>query len=273
MKASDYIANLLDNNYENFWLFKTGLGLALIEHDNIQFDIELQKLEALVEAVRSRVTPSNTPDEIFQVLTSYYFKDLDVRGNFDNYYETKNSFLHEVLERAKGIPISISVIFIEIAKQLGLDVYGINFPGHFLIGYNSNQGEIYLDPFHGGKQISIDNMKQILDQLYDGNLSFQKSFLTPASNLEILIRMLNNLRGIYLDQKNYRYLLEVLDCILLLMPNRGTEYKNRGLLHLQVENFQLAEEDLLRYLELVPSSEDSTQIEKLLIAIKEKISQ
>lgn len=270
MKASDYILEFARLADEEIPLFQAGLGISLIEYSDLRPEDELQKLESLVEAVRGRINSQHTPDEKFQILTHYYFKDLDFRGNDKSYYDPNNSFLNEVLERAVGIPITISVIFIEIAKRLGLNAYGINFPGHFLIGYQSSQGTIYLDPFNRGTQCDRHELQNILDQLYQDNTTFQESFLAPATSRNILVRMLYNLQAIYSDQHNYGSLLEVLNCLCVLLPESGQEFRNRGLLHMHLENYHLALKDFVRYTELSDIIDEKT--EKLIQLMKDKMS-
>ena len=272
MKASEYILNFATLADEEIPLFQAGLGFALIEYSDMRPEAELQKLESLVEAVRGRINSQHTIDERFHILTHYYFKDLDFRGNEKNYYEPNNSFLNEVLERAIGIPISLSVIFIEIAKRLDLNVYGVSFPGHFLIGYQSSQGIIYLDPFNGGKQCDRQELQNMLNQLYQDSITFQEKFLTPATNKNILVRMLYNLQSIYSKQQNYSYLLEVLNCLCILLPESAQELRNRGLLQMHLENHQLSLEDFVRYLELESSGITDDKIEKLIQLMGTKIS-
>jgi len=257
---SDY-APLLDAEIP---LFRAALGIALIEYPNMDWEKELRKVEALVRKASDRVASARSEEEAILLVNAYFFGDLGFRGNSDDYYNPRNSLLNEVLERRSGIPISISVIYLEVARGVGLNAFGVGFPGHFLVGYRLFGKCLYVDPFDAGRFLSRDDMQQILDRIYLGKVVFDESFLQPTNNRNILLRMLNNLKAIYLENRDHRKALEVLRCICAIDPRSAPDLRDRGLVSYQLGKYEDAVHDLSRYLAVSGDPPDGTAVREVL---------
>lgn len=268
MEARSVIANIAGLSDDEIPLFKTALGIALIEFPNLSLEEYEAKLAAIVEGARSRAEKAGSVKEKIMLLNKYLFEELGFKGNSEDYYNPSNSLLNQVIDRRTGIPITISVIYLESAWSLRIDAYGIGFPGHFIIGYNTGKEIYYIDPFNGGKHLDRKGMQRILDRIHDGRLLFEDSFLKPVSRRMILVRMLNNLRLIYLENKDLSKALQVLECICLLTPDSATEIRDKGVLNYQLQNYQEAAEDLSHYLTLSPHASDTLLIRQTLQHIK-----
>ena len=264
MNAQEFISKYTDLPDNSIPLFKASLGIALIEYPKLDIDEQIAKLEEVTEDAKTRVGSTGDEDEVINVLNTYLFDELGFKGNSVDYYNPHNSLLNDVLERRTGIPITISTIYLEVAWNLGLDVHGVGFPGHFLVGCKTRKETKYLDPFNGGRQLDKLGMIKILDRVYHGKLGFDESFLRPVSKRMILVRMLNNMRGNYLENGNLRRALDAINCITQLIPTSAPDMKDRGLLNYQLRNYDSALQDFSTYLKLVPDGEESDLIRKAL---------
>jgi regulator of sirC expression with transglutaminase-like and TPR domain len=199
-----------------------------------------------------------------EALNSYLFNDLKFRGNAEEYYDPRNSFLNEVLERRTGIPITISTVYLEVGWRLGLPLHGIGFPGHFLVKYLRAEGDIILDPFHRGAILTEAECQSRLDQVYTGQVQIQPDFLAAATKREILARILANLKGIYVAAKDYRRALAAVERILVTNPNLAPEIRDRGILRMQLSQAPQAIADLEWYVTTNPQAEDVEEVRKRL---------
>ena len=189
-------------------------------------------------------------------------------GNTEDYYEPDNSYLNQVLERCKGIPISLSVIYLEIAKRINFPMVGIAMPGHFLIRPDFEDAGIFIDVFHQGEILFEQDCQKLLQEIYQQPILLEPHFLAAVSNQQILTRMLTNLKFIYANRQQYRKALEVIELILLLFPNHPLEIRDRGLLYYQLDDRLRAVADLKLYLALLPSANDAGAIRELLQKIQ-----
>jgi regulator of sirC expression with transglutaminase-like and TPR domain len=252
-------------------LIEGALSISLIERPEMDIEEQCRKFEDLVSGAKDYVSSATSLEEMISLLNGYFFLKLGFRGNSEDYYNPNNSLIDVVMERKLGIPITISVIYIEVAKRLGINIFGVGFPGHFLLGYTSTEGVKYLDPFDGGRRLTDMDMQRILDRLYHEKLQIKPSFLQPLSNRTILVRMLNNLKYIYLENGQIRKALLVLQCITLLVPDSAQEVRDMGILNYNLRNYEDAIEDLSRYLSLSPNSDDADQMRGIIKHIRSVI--
>jgi len=241
-------------------LLRAALSIALIEYPDLDLDKEMSKISSLIDGIKRRIDSIDDTGETLRSINQYLFSKLGFKGNKDDYYNPRNSLLNEVLKRKTGLPITISSIYLEVGWNLGLDLHGIGFPGHFIIGCRVNEGIKYLDPFNSGRELTEKSMQKILDDIYQGRLILNDSFLKPLSKRMILVRMLNNLGGIYLENKELLKSLQVLKCICILTPDSAPDVRDMGLLNYQLGNYQEALEDLTKYLNLMPDATDADAI-------------
>jgi len=192
-------------------------------------------------------------------------------GNRDDYYDPKNSFLNQVIERKTGIPITLSVLYMEVAERVGLTVNGVGFPGHFMVTVRADGNEIVIDPFNSGDIKTVEDLAVMLQQMYGGKLGFRREFLAPVSKKQILTRMLTNLKAIYVKANDMVKTLGTLDRLLILDPASAADTRDRGVIYTRLECFGQAKDDFERYLELAPDADDATAVREQLIELAKQV--
>jgi len=260
-------AQLVTGPEEELDLGEAALLIAQEEHPELDVAAYLRRLDGLAAAVRARLPQAPEPTDIIHNLNILLFHEEGLTGNESEYYDPRNSFLNEVLDRKRGIPITLSVIYLEVGRRLGLPLAGVGFPGHFLVTYHGADGELILDPFAGGVTLSREELAQKLRRMYgDVNpfLAQIPQLLAPASKKEILLRMLRNLKGIYLQQNDFTRALAAIDRILLVAPDLALEVRDRGAVHQRLGHLQAALQDLRRYLQMAPNAEDAETVRTLI---------
>ena len=265
--ARERFTQLVSGPEEELDLAEAALLIAQEEHPELDVAAYLRRLDGLAAAVRARLPEAPEPTDIIHSLNIQLFGEEGLVGNESEYYDPRNSFLNEVLDRKRGIPITLSVIYLEVGRRLGLPLAGVGFPGHFLVKYSGADGELVLDPFAGGVTLSREELAQKLRRMYgDANpfLAQIPQLLAPASKKEILLRMLHNLKGIYLQQNDFTRALAAIDRILLVTPDLAMEVRDRGAVHQRLGHFQAALQDFRRYLQMVPNAEDAETVRTLI---------
>ena len=230
-----------------------------------QLDIrsELDSLEALAAKLRNRLPADFSVTHRLVALNNYLFRELGFSGNMDEYYDPRNSFLNDVLARKTGIPITLSIVYLEIGQRLGLKLKGVSFPGHFLVKVRVTGGELVLDPYAGGRSLSEEELRERLAQFTDKDTAQElalEDFLEPASPRQILARLLRNLKAIYLDAKDFDKALGVTNRLVILLPDVPEERRDRGLVFARLECPRAAQDDLSHYATARPQAEDAGQI-------------
>src|SRR5262245_37988397 len=188
-------------------------------------------------------------------LNDYLFDELQFVGNRDNYEDPRNSCLNEVLDRRTGIPITLSVVYMEVARRAGLQVEGINFPGHFLVRCPEQSGHLIIDPFHSGALLSEHKCRLLLQKHVGNEVAFSKSLLAPATREQIIVRMLLNLKRIYVNMRSFPQARDVTELLLAITPSALSELRDRGLLAYHLNDVTAALRDLQAYLRLTSMSE------------------
>ncbi len=223
----------------------------------------LEQLSEIAERARPLVDAARTPSAAVDALNHALFELERFRGNQDQYDDPRNSFLDEVLSRRRGLPITLSVLYVEIARQLGLEAYGIGFPGHFLakvVGVSDlAEREIIVDPFFG-KVLSLDDCAERVRAAAGDHVDLELDWLRPVSAVEIYVRMLNNLKMLYLRNGDGLGALGCFDRIVVLAPDAAYEFRDRGMLLERMECVNAAIDDYTRFLELSPMDESSPPI-------------
>ncbi len=237
-------------------------ALLVAAEENPQLDIRgyRQKLAALGDTLKRRLRPDIGPTESIMALNRYLFEELGYHGASENYYDPRNSFLNEVLDRRVGIPITLSILYIIVGRHIGLALDGVSFPGHFLVRCPVHDGTVVLDPFHKGISLGITDLQKLLAPLQSGTAPSRAevaAMLAPASKREILSRLLRNLRGIYLHFSQLPQALSATSRILTLVPDNAAEWRERAGLHLKLECFRAALADYRSYIALDPEAEDA----------------
>jgi regulator of sirC expression with transglutaminase-like and TPR domain len=260
----DLTAALVDaSNAPGTALAPAALVIARIECPRLDPEPYLARLDAMGDAARRAVERQasatgdwSTPCSV-RALNEYLFDDLQFTGNRDKYEDPRNSCLNEVLERRTGIPLTLAIVYMEVAHRAGLPVDGINFPGHFLVRCSgtASGSHLVIDPFHSGAVLSEHNCRLLLQKHVGKEVAFSRSLLAPATRTQILVRMLLNLKRIYVHMRSFPQAHDVTDMLLALSPSALSELRDRGLLAYQLNDVTSALRDLQSYLKLSSMSE------------------
>jgi regulator of sirC expression with transglutaminase-like and TPR domain len=273
--ARERFAQLISSADENIDLAEAALLIAQEEQPDLDVASYLRKLDELATAVRARLPESPTPADVITSMNIQLFREEGLRGNTTAYYEPANSFLNQVLDRKTGIPITLSVIYMEVGRRLGLPLVGVRFPGHFLVKYSGPDKDTILDPFLGGIEMSNEQLAQKLRAMYGEHNPFLAQIpqlLAPTSKKEILVRMLRNLKGVYMQQNDFRRALGVIDRILLISPDLPMEIRDRGAVYQRLGHLQAALQDFRRYLQLAPRAEDAEAVRTMIARMSAQLN-
>jgi regulator of sirC expression with transglutaminase-like and TPR domain len=256
-------------------LGRAALLIAKCEYPALDIEAYLQRFdqmaELLVKRLRTRTAqPSATI--IIELINELLYQEQAFRGNTANYYDPKNSFLNEVLDRRIGIPITLSVIYIEIARRLGLKIEGVGMPGHFLLKYQQDGRDFYIDAFNQGRQVSEQECEQMLANIYGEGVSWNSSYLRVVSKKEIVSRMLSNLKNIYVSGGDYARALTIIERLLLIKPDSLAELRDRGLINFRLERFSAALNDLETYLAQISEGPEADNVRQYLNRIKSRLA-
>jgi regulator of sirC expression with transglutaminase-like and TPR domain len=254
------IAELPDEHID---LAEAALWIAAEEQPGLDPALWLARLDEMAARLRPRL--ERVPDELGRVerLAGFLVDEVGLRGNAEDYYDPRNSLLNEVLARGLGIPITLALVYMEVGRRAGVPLDGVGFPGHFLLRH-SLCPRLLFDPFDGGRLLTEEDCRGMLDRLSGGTLAFDPRLLKPASPRHILIRMLNNLRRVYLHRGEFLRTIGALDRVLLLDPDDVGARRDRGLLSLRWGDPARGIADLECYLALEPEAPDHAAIEGLI---------
>ena len=254
-----------------FSLAEAALYIALEEYPDLEIQTYLQRLDTMAQEVFQQLPLEPYPLKILQAINHYLFETLGFQGNEQDYYDPRNSFLNEVLERRKGIPITLSLVYLEIAGRIGFPMTGINFPGHFLIRPEQEGMELWVDPFHRGEILFPEDCKSRLESIYQQPVALRAEFFEAIAPQQFLVRMLNNLKHIYLNQGDLLKSLAASERILLVDPDIVMEKRDRGILYYQLGRWVEARQDLEDYLAQIPQAQDRPLIHQLLDRITQNL--
>jgi regulator of sirC expression with transglutaminase-like and TPR domain len=249
---------------EQIDLARAALYIALEEEPTLDPEEYINALDVMAEEVMERLPDGRYPLRIIQTINEYLYKDLGFKGNQVDYYDPRNSFLNQVIERRTGIPISLSLVYLEIARRIDFPMLGVGMPGHFLIRPNIADTDIFVDAFNQGEILFSQDCFTKLTEIYGQPVPLRPEFLAPISPRKFLARMLSNLKIIYINQENVTGTLAAIERILLLYPDALSEMRDRGMIYYQLGRWTEARLDLENYLTNLPNSEDSGIIRKLL---------
>jgi regulator of sirC expression with transglutaminase-like and TPR domain len=244
------------------------LELASIEFPGQDFEPSLYRLDHFAEQVADGIPTSASPLEFIRATNRLLFDTLQFRGNESDYYDPRNSCLNAVLSRRLGIPISLSLVYMEIARRLDRPVSGVALPGHFIAVYNDGDSRYWIDPFNHGRILTLDDCRELVSATTGADLRQYPDALSPVGARQILVRMLQNLKSIYLKGRALDKARQVLDLLVLAKRDDAEEYRLRGLIHLQQLNHRSAKADLETFLKLAPASGDREQVQQQLLQIE-----
>jgi regulator of sirC expression with transglutaminase-like and TPR domain len=273
LKIRAQLIEMLGRDETRIELDRAALLIAAEEYPQLDVDYYIAQLDGFAEELRPRLpSPAGSLSDLRR-LRDYLFNDLGFRGNSGHYFDARNSFLNDVIDRRLGIPITLSVIFIEVGRRVGLELQGVGMPGHFIVKHLSEEGEVLFDPFNEGKELTADECRALIVEMYGGELIFHPSFLRAVSKQQIIVRMLQNLKGIYARANDHHKLLTAVERALLVTPESLTEIRDRGLALAGLGRWNQACEDLETYLRGVPKAEDAEQIRARIGDLKQRQAQ
>ena len=252
----------------NFNLVEKCLKFAqVLEYPDLDIEKYIQKIAIIGKSLKESINDVKNPTYLISILNEHFFQNLDFSGDSDDYYNPKNNFLNEVIDKKSGLPITISILYVEIAKFIGLELKIIGFPSHILVKYNE---EMILDPFDNGMLLDVDDLQEILDEKFGGELEFKPEFLDDIGHEQILVRLARNLKNSYVQSFVYDKALRCTDMVLAIEPNSPEDIRDKGLLEERLLNSDIALEYLNKYLEINPNAEDVDFILELIRSIKIK---
>lgn len=248
------------------------LLIAAEEYPDCPIESYLARLDAISERAAKLLADSQDGNEAINRLNRYLFHDEGFRGNQAEYYDPRNCFLNEVLDRRLGIPISLAVIYVALGDRIGLPLEGINFPGHFLVKHLDLRSaeQIIIDPFFG-EMLSPAQCGERLKTMLGDDSIFDESYLRPASHKQILGRLLTNLKYIYVERCDYQKALNCCERLLVLCPQSPLEIRERGMIYERLECFRAASVDYEKFLELAPEDPAAGMIQKCLQRIRREV--
>jgi len=254
---------------ERIDLVRAALTIAQTEYPDVAIDAYRGRIEDLACRVKRQVPDLGDPSESITALNRVLFEEERFRGNGEDYYDPRNSFLNDVLDRKLGIPITLAVLYMEVARRVGFPLVGVGMPGHFLLKHYDVEGrEILIDPFNRGSILTAKDCQRALDEIYGGQMPLQPEFLMAVSRRQVLVRMLNNLKSIYLSVRNFRKALPVVDLILAIYPRSPEDVKQRALLRWSLGQPRGALADLDDYLKMSPDASDADEIRQTAASLR-----
>jgi regulator of sirC expression with transglutaminase-like and TPR domain len=246
-------------------LAQAALVIAQIEYPRLDAAAYLARLDGMGEAARRRIcrhtedTGNSSPLSCIAAFNAYLFDEQRFVGNREHYEDPRNSCLNEVLDRRTGIPITLSVVYMEVGLRAGLHIDGVNFPGHFLVRLPEPEprasGSLIIDPFHAGAMLSEHDCRMLLQKHVGSEVAFSKSLLAPATRPQIVVRMLLNLKRIYVHMRSFPQARDVTELLLAVTPSALSELRDRGLLAYHLNDITSALRDLQTYLKLAGMGE------------------
>ena len=258
-------------NSEKYNLIEKCLKLAqILEYPELDISKEVEKIKELGLMFRNRITELKNPTYVISLLNEFLFESEEFQGDLDDYYNPKNNFLNYILEKKSGIPITLCILYTEIAKYANLDLKIVGFPSHVIVKYEE---EMILDPFNRGRLLELEDLQEILYQNYGDNVEFEAEYLNQISDKKIMIRMLRNLKNSYTDSFAYEMAMTCNQMILGILPNSPDEIRDNGILEEKLQNYDSAIKFLNKYLEIEPNAEDVDFVLELIREIRDKTNQ
>ena len=239
-------------------LIEAALLIARTEYPRLDIASQLDRFRNL--AGRLHTSSTANPWDNILAINQLLFTEEGFAGNDDEYDDPLNSYLNDVLDRKKGIPITLSLVYMEVAWQHHLRVEGVGFPGHFLVKYIAPDREIYIDPYHTGCVLSRQDCLERLRAQYGADAELKPEYLAASPPKQILARMLNNLKGSYFRRHHYDRVLTLIEMSLAIDPTSLDPLRDRGMVHLQMNRYREASADFKTYLSLCSKDDPGAQI-------------
>ena len=241
-------------------LVEGSLVIALEDNPRLDIDRYLHQVEGWSDAVRQRLEGSRDIERIVDSINNLLFDEEGFHGEDDDYYDPRSALLNEALDRHAGLPITLSILYIEMSRRIGIEATGVSLPGRFLVKFSGDFGQIVVDPFDGGRVLSTIELQTILDGMYGGGVRLREHHLRSFSRREILARELSQLKAAYIARHDLQRAAASVDRLLILDERDAYETRDRATLAMQMHAYAQAIESFQRYLELMPHAEDGLRV-------------
>ena len=263
--VSEWISFSKNPNYN---LIEKCLKLGqIIEYPELNISKYIEKINGMGNSMKIKIGEVKNPTYLISVLNEYLFDELGFHGAEEDYYDPVNSFLNVVLDKKIGIPITLSILYTEVAKHIGLDLRIVGFPGHVIVKYKK---EMILDPFYRGRLLTIEDLEKILNRNFGEDVEFVPEYLNEATTEQLLTRLLRNLKNAYTQSYAYDNAMKCTDMILGMQPESSEEIRDKGILEERLLRYDKALPLLNKYLELEPEADDADFILELIKSVREK---
>ncbi len=251
-------------------LAEAALLIAHEEYPDLDVSGYLGRLDVMGVELRERLLEEPRPERAVMALNRYLFHEQGFRGNTSEYYDPRNSYLNDVLDRRVGIPITLSTVYIEVASRAGLEVEGVGLPGHFIVRVRTPVRGLLIDPFHCGAMLSERECQDRLDRIFGGKVKMEARHLARCGRKAMLERMLQNLKAIYVKQGDLTRALRVVEQLLKVDPESANEIRDRGTIYAALDCYALAAQDLEAYLARVPNDASASELRAKVATLKRK---
>ncbi len=243
---------------EDLDLARAALLVAGEEFPDLEVADHLGLLDYFAASVNERSPEGLPPQDRAREVGRYLFDELGFRGNAGDYYNPDNSYFNRVLETRTGIPISLSLLFIEVGRRAGIRLQGVGMPGHFLVGLEG--GDVFFDPFNGGERLSVDDCRRLAERLFGSRMTWDDRYLEPCTKYEFLFRILNNLKVVYERTDAPEKAVGVIQRMLMVRPDAATLYQDLAALQRHLQQYRAAIASLESYLKERPAAPDAPQV-------------
>jgi regulator of sirC expression with transglutaminase-like and TPR domain len=258
---------------EKIDLVRGALTIARTEYPELNIESYVRRVDELAFQAEARVTEIGDASETISAINYVLFQQAGLQGNRDDYYDPRNSFLNDVLDRCLGIPITLALVYMEVGRRLGFPLFGVGMPGHFLLkNYDIDGSETLIDCFNGGDILNAQDCQRRLDEIYSGQMTLRPEFLFAVSRRQMLTRILNNLKTVYMTARNFKKVLPLVDLVLVIYPRSPEDVKQRALLRYSLGQAKAAAEDLEEYLKMSPEASDSDEIRQTALSIRRMLA-
>ena len=259
-------ARMIARPEEDLDLGQTALLVAGEEYPELDVAEYLERLDDFADAVRQRAPEWLPPEELAKTVGRYLFEEQGFQGNSGDYYNPDNSYFNRVLDTHTGIPITLSLLFLEVARRVGLRCRGVGMPGHFLVGLEGE--EIYFDTFNGGADLSVADCRRLAEGLFGPRMTWRDDYLTPCTKYEFLFRLLNNLKVVYERTGAPEKAVGVTQRMILVNPQATPLYRDLAEMQYQLQQYRAAIRSLETYLRETPDAQDGQQVKSWIESIR-----
>lgn len=266
----DEFALLVSRPEEDLDLGLAALLVAGEEYPQLNVAEHLARLDGFAEAVLGRADEGIAAPEMAQAVSRYLFEDQGFQGNANDYYNPDNSYFNRVLDTHTGIPITLSLLFLEVARRVGLRCNGVGMPGHFLVGLEG--GEVFLDPFHGGAVLTPEDCRRLAEGMFGPRMAWRDSFLDPCTKYEFLFRLLNNLKVVYEHSGAPEKVVGITQRMLMVNPDAAPLYKDLAETQYRLQQYRAALRSLEAYLSRASDAPDAGQVREWMESIRMTLS-